>query len=83
MQYSQILWATAFGVVFFDEYPGWSTAIGATIIIASGVYILLRENRGASDNRPVSAARSRIMPSTHPRIGDAIDAVEKSRSEED
>ena len=74
MQYSQILWATVFGILFFDEYPGWNTAIGAAIIISSGLYILFRESSGSSVNRPVTATRSRVVPGTHPRIGPAVDA---------
>lgn len=77
MQYSQILWAALFGALFFDEWPGVSTAVGAGIIIASGLYILFRESRGASDNSPVTATRSRIVPGTHPRIGPALDAANR------
>ncbi len=75
MQYSQILWATLFGMLFFDEYPNWNTAIGAAIIIGSGLYILFRESSGPSENRPVTSTRSRVVPGTHPRIGPAVDAT--------
>ena len=54
MQYSQILWATFFGMVFFDEVPDLWTALGAAVIIGSGLYILFREARAnVSANRPV------------------------------
>lgn len=54
MQYSQILWATFFGVVFFNEVPDLGVALGASIIIGSGVYIVLRESTEAvSDEKPV------------------------------
>lgn len=57
MQYSQILWATLFGVLFFNESPSTNTIIGAAIIIGSGVYVLLREARiGISPLRPVLRA---------------------------
>lgn len=60
MQYSQILWATAYGFFFFDETIDLPTGIGALIIIASGVYIVLREGRtDASENTPVLRSRSR------------------------
>ena len=66
MQYSQILWATLYGGLFFHEVPDGGTALGATVIIASGIYIVLRESRGqVSENRPVLESRSRpagIMP---------------------
>ncbi len=60
MQYSQILWATAYGYFLFSETPDRATVIGAGIIIASGIYIVFREGRaGASANRPVLETRSR------------------------
>lgn len=54
MQYSQILWATLFGVLFFGELPDAHTGIGASIIIASGLYVVWRESREAvSVKQPV------------------------------
>jgi len=69
MQYSQILWATAFGAMFFDELPDRYTIVGATIIIASGLYLLFRESRaGASQHTPVLNTRSRSIPTSGLRI---------------
>ncbi|WP_102223937.1 DMT family transporter [Acidimangrovimonas sediminis] len=70
MQYSQILWAVVFGDLFFHErLDGW-TGIGACVVIASGLYIVLRESRGqASENRPVLSARSRFITGIMPRLG--------------
>ncbi len=60
MQYSQILWATAYGYFLFAETPDGGTVLGAAIIIASGLYIVFREARaGTSVNRPVLATRGR------------------------
>ncbi|MEL7099830.1 MAG: DMT family transporter [Pseudomonadota bacterium] len=73
MQYSQILWASLFGVLFFEEVPDVTTAIGAGIVIGSGLYILLRERSGASANSPVTSTRSRVVPGVHPRIGPQVD----------
>jgi len=68
MQYSQIIWATIFGYLFFDETLNTPTIIGAGVIIASGVYIVLRESRSdASDNTPVLRSRSRPETGTSPR----------------
>ncbi|MFB1024656.1 MAG: DMT family transporter, partial [Octadecabacter sp.] len=39
MQYSQIIWATVYGALFFDERVDNATILGASIIIASGMYI--------------------------------------------
>ncbi|WP_019954542.1 DMT family transporter [Yoonia vestfoldensis] len=69
MQYSQIIWATIFGFFFFDELINLNTAVGASIIIASGMYIVLRESRsGASENTPVLRTRSRSETGIIPRI---------------
>ena len=69
MQYSQIIWASIFGYVFFGEVIDQATAIGASIIIASGIYIVLRESRsGNSENTPVLRTRSRGETATTPRV---------------
>ncbi|MBF9042505.1 EamA family transporter [Rhodobacterales bacterium HKCCE4037] len=61
MQYSQIIWATLFGVVLFDESLDRPTVIGSAIIVASGIYIVLREGRsGRSANTPVLRTRTRL-----------------------
>lgn len=69
MQYSQIVWASVYGALFFDERLDAWTAAGASVIIASGIYILFREGRpDASANRPVLRTRSRYYTGTFPRI---------------
>lgn len=68
MQYSQILWAAIYGLMFFDEIPDVGTFIGAGIIIASGLYIVLRESRsGTSENTPVLRTKPRPDTGTAPR----------------
>jgi drug/metabolite transporter (DMT)-like permease len=42
-QYSMIVWAVMFGYVVFGDAPSWQTIVGASIIIAAGLYIFLRE----------------------------------------
>lgn len=60
MQYSQILWALAYGALFFDETPDLLTLVGAGIVMASGLYIVAREARAnVSDTRPVLSAKPR------------------------
>ncbi len=69
MQYSQIIWATGFGLLFFEESIDQPTMIGAGVIIASGLYIVLRESRSdASENTPVLRTRSRSETGTTPRV---------------
>jgi drug/metabolite transporter (DMT)-like permease len=68
MQYVQILWAAFYGILFFDERIDTWTATGAGIIIASGLYIVLREGRsGASANRPVLTIKARTDTGTAPK----------------
>ncbi|MEL6642897.1 MAG: DMT family transporter [Pseudomonadota bacterium] len=68
MQYSQIIWAAIFGLLFFDEFPDLMTGVGAAIVMASGLYIVLREAFGGkSTNTPVLQSRSRPETATSPR----------------
>jgi len=60
MQYSQIIWAAIFGLLIFDETADTLTWVGAGIIIASGLYILVRESvAGNSNTTPVLRTKSR------------------------
>jgi drug/metabolite transporter (DMT)-like permease len=69
MQYSQILWAAGFGALVFGEGVDLWTGIGAAIIIASGVYIVLREGRRGRDSQtPVLRSRTRFETGTVPRV---------------
>jgi drug/metabolite transporter (DMT)-like permease len=81
MQYSQFVWATFYGMIFFNEFPDMQTIAGATIIIASGVYIVLRENRkNISENTPVLRTRSRIAAGTYFRIGPSARRTRKQKA---
>ena len=42
IQYSQIVWATILGSLIFNESHDLWTAVGTLIIIASGIYVVLR-----------------------------------------
>ena len=60
MQYSQMLWAIFYGFLFFSEWPDNFTLVGAGVIMASGVYIVMREaSAKTSDLQPVLASRAR------------------------
>ncbi|WP_280115357.1 DMT family transporter [Roseibium aestuarii] len=41
--YVQIIWMVILGYLVFDDIPGWSTVAGASVVVASGLYILFRE----------------------------------------
>mgnify|MGYP002632530763 CR=1 FL=1 len=69
MQYSQIIWASIFGYVIFNETLDNKTMLGAGIIILSGLYIVFRESTSsASANTPVLRTRSRHETGTSFRI---------------
>ena len=44
MDYTALLWATIFGILIFNQFPGLSIWIGAPIIIGSGLFIAWREH---------------------------------------
>ncbi len=81
MQYSQIIWAALFGAFLFGETPDRATWIGVTIIVAAGLYVVLRESIGGrTRTSPVLNARARPETGSVTRISAAIraraDAVE-------
>lgn len=69
MQYSQMIWAAIYGALLFAELPDRTTWIGVGIIIASGIYIVLRESLGGlSVFTPVLRTRSRPDTGIAPRV---------------
>jgi S-adenosylmethionine uptake transporter len=73
MQYSQIIWATVFGYLFFNEGLDLWTVVGTVIIVASGIYIVLRESTPqVSENRPVLESRARAETGLFPRIAQRL-----------
>lgn len=48
--YSSLLWATLFGFAVFGTLPDRWTLAGATLIVASGLYIFYRESRRQIDD---------------------------------
>ncbi|WP_308916214.1 DMT family transporter [Jannaschia sp. LMIT008] len=81
MQYSQIIWAVLYGWYFFGESVDLWTAIGAAIVIGSGLMIVFREGRGGrSTNTPVLRTRSRAETGTTPRIGPMLSEAERDAS---
>jgi drug/metabolite transporter (DMT)-like permease len=49
--YTALIWASLLGWLLWNEIPGIWTYVGAVVIVASGIYIVIRETRrgGASD----------------------------------
>lgn len=74
MQYSQIIWAVIYGALLFDESLDMPTVIGASIIIASGIYIVLREDSARADStQPVLRTRGRMGTPSAPKLTDLIE----------
>jgi drug/metabolite transporter (DMT)-like permease len=46
--YAQMVWSTATGFFWFGDFPDVWTLAGATVICASGLYVLYREQRLAA-----------------------------------
>jgi len=49
-RYFSLVWATLYGFLIFGEIPGSHTIAGATIVIASGLYVFYREARRGGMN---------------------------------
>ena len=43
--YSQLIWATALGLLVFGDFPDFYTVLGALIVTGSGLYVWHRETR--------------------------------------
>ena len=68
MQYSQIIWATIFGITLFHEHSDLWTLVGTAIIIASGIYIVMRERTPeVSATKPVTETRGEFDLGLQPR----------------
>lgn len=52
-QYTLIVWAVVFGIVFFGDWPKAHVLIGAAIIVAAGIYIFIREQVRAREKAQV------------------------------
>ena len=61
--YSQLVWAGALGYLVFADVPNRWTLTGASIVIASGLYLLLRERR---TQPPVAPEQARLTKSRRP-----------------
>ncbi len=56
--YVNLVWATLFGFIFFDETPDLYTVLGAAIIVGAGLFVRWRERRAGrrSTAPPVDGA---------------------------
>jgi drug/metabolite transporter (DMT)-like permease len=44
-EYTSILWGVSFGYLLFGEIPTWSVVFGGLVVMAAGIFIILRERR--------------------------------------
>lgn len=51
--YTQLVWATTLGFLVFGDIPTQWTMVGATIVVASGLYLLYRERKVTGRVAPV------------------------------
>jgi len=56
--YTHMLWAVVYGLAFWGYLPGWRVWVGSAIIVASGLFILLREHRSAGRRKRQTEALS-------------------------
>jgi drug/metabolite transporter (DMT)-like permease len=56
MDYSGLIWATVYGWAIFGVLPTAGTWLGAPVIIASGLFIVWREQRLGKQQTVTAAA---------------------------
>ncbi len=45
LDYVRLLWATLFGYLVFDQFPGGSTWLGAALVVVAAIFMIYRETR--------------------------------------
>ena len=45
-EYTGMIWTPLWGFLFFGEIPRWTTLIGMLLIVAAGLYSLMRAAAG-------------------------------------
>ncbi|MCB1511550.1 MAG: DMT family transporter [Hyphomicrobiaceae bacterium] len=54
-RYSALIWAALLGYLVWNHVPDGWTVVGALVIVASGIYLLIRERRAAAHGKPAPA----------------------------
>jgi drug/metabolite transporter (DMT)-like permease len=60
LDYLRLLWATLFGFLVFDQFPGLPTWIGAGIVVAAAIFTIYRETRRKRDWVSASSVHDRV-----------------------
>lgn len=58
LDYVRLLWATLFGFLVFEQFPGLPTWIGAAIVVAAAIFTIYREARRQRGLHTVPSAAS-------------------------
>jgi len=61
--YTQLIWMIVSGVLVFGDWPSAATLVGASLVVACGAYLALRERRG---RRPRNLQRSTAIDKASP-----------------
>ena len=59
LDYVRLLWATLLGYLFFDQFPGLPTWLGASIVVAAAIFTIFRE----------TTRRRRVLTADNGRLG--------------
>ena len=68
-EFTYILWAVAFGYLFWQEVPGPTTLIGVSILVSSSLYIWYRERQIARDETALVPVQAAHLPQQPPESG--------------
>ncbi len=81
-EYSALIWATGLGFMLWGDVPGPQVVVGATVIVASGLYLIYRETRTAKRAALVTEAVAAplAVPIVHRVDTEAVD-TEENRQE--
>jgi drug/metabolite transporter (DMT)-like permease len=57
LDYVRLLWATLFGYLIFEQFPGGSIWLGAAIVIAAAIFMIYRETQRKRAWSPAATSR--------------------------
>lgn len=66
-EFTYILWAVAFGYLFWQEVPGPTTVAGVLILVTSSIYIWYRERQAARRETALVPPQAAHLPQREPR----------------
>lgn len=63
-RYSRLVFSTIVGILVFNEFPDFYTLVGACIIIATGIYTIMRERKRRRQHSAQARAVASVEPTT-------------------